>query len=69
MTKRTIKTEDVKKKRIILEYTSTFLSTALKCDKSKRFRLRLTKYIAARIREYSRINNQLFHGRGEILGD
>ena len=69
MTKRTIKTEDVKKKNYSGIHKYTFLSTALKCDKSKRFRLRLTKYIAARIREYSRINNQLFHGRGEILGD
>ena len=44
MTKRTIKTEEIKKKkRIILEYTSTFLPTPLKSDKSKRFKLRLTK--------------------------
>ena len=41
MTKRAIKTEEVKIK-IILNYTSTFLSTLLKCDRSKRFKLRLT---------------------------
>ena len=68
ITKRTIKTEEVKKKRIILEYTSTFLSTPLKCDRSKRVKLRLAKHIAARTREYARINNQFFHERGELLG-
>ena len=68
VTKRAIKTEEVKIK-IILKYTSTFLSTLLKCDRSKRFKLRLTEYIAAKTSEYSRINNQLFHERGEILGE
>ena len=54
------------KKKIILEYASIFLSTSLKCNRSKRFKLRLTKYIATRTREYSRINNQLFLERLEI---
>ena len=51
---------------IILEYASIFLSTPLKCNRSKRFKLRSTKYMATRTREYSRINNQLFLERREI---
>ena len=55
-----------KKKRIILEYASIFLSTPRKCNRLKRLKLRLTQYIANRTREYSRINNQLFLERREI---
>ena len=50
----------------ICKYTSIFLSTPLKCNRSKRFKLRSTKYMATRTREYSRINNQLFLERREI---
>ena len=52
-----------------MKYTSTFLSTLLKCGRSERFKLRLTGYIAARTKEYSRMNNYLFHERGEIVGE
>ena len=36
------------KKRNILECTTTFLFTPPKCDMSKRFKLRLTNFIAAK---------------------
>ena len=65
MKKRTIKTKEVKKKKNYSKYISTFLSTPLKCDRSKRSKLRITKYIAARAGEYSGLNNQLFHERGD----
>ena len=55
------------KKRNILECTTTFLFTPPKCDMSKRFKLRLTNFIAAKTIGYSRINNQLFHEHREIL--
>ena len=55
-----------KKKIIRIEYASIFLPTPLKCNRSKCFKLPLTKYIATRTREYSRINNQLFLERIEI---
>ena len=65
MKKRTIKTKEVKKKKNYSKYISTFLSTPLKCDRSKRSKLRITKYIAARTEAYSGISNQLFHERGD----
>ena len=55
-----------KKIIIILEYASISLSKPLKGNRSKRFKLRSTKYMATRTREYSRINNQLFLERREI---
>ena len=54
------------KKKIILEYACIFLSTSLKCNRSKRFKFRFTEYIATMTKEYSRINNQLFLERVEI---
>ena len=56
MKKRTIKAKEVKKNNYS-KYISTFLSTPLECDRSKRSKLRITKYIAARNGEYSELNN------------
>ena len=48
------------KKKNILECTSTFLFTPPKCDMSKRFKLRLTNFIAAKTIGYSRIISIIF---------
>ena len=50
----------INKKRNILECTSTFLFTPPKCDMSKRFKLRLTNFIAAKTIGYSIIISIIF---------